>query len=718
MTRLPILLITAALLFWGAITDRWWPGISSAFLVQAASWSRLRWDFGERASLIAWRLSVLFLTIAMVLVVMQPGPRITTMSRVFTWLPVVLLPLLFVQIYGTSPSLSLGTFSMMVRRRQQHAEQFGLPHRDVRFGFDNVYLCATLLASSLGADAETLWFYPGMVVLVAWAIIANVGKSWRGVSTATAVALLVAAATGIGGQKGLTALYHYLTIGRSSPGTGNSVGERTTSFGNLGEIKQSPEILWRILPEKGPLPRLLRVASYNRWDSPTWRAVLPKDAGNETADFQSPNFQDDPLKPGDDLAGYHLCPPDLASPGDAISPDLPRFRLRGEVQTSGQFGLLPLPANTASLQEFLAAEFERNSFGTFRVEPSQPVCDARVLWHDSFATEKPPWISVIRRQTGQFEIEPDTEVPERELRVIRKIAGELGLYQGSAEDKISKISRYFSNNFRYTRYNSIPGSLDKWRDRDSEVREYIGETQRPTYLGVFLEQTKAGHCEFFATAAALLLREAGVPTRYVSGFAVAERNPKTGEMIIRGTHAHAWCRAWDEENQRWHDVDLTPADWTGLETPRSGAFQDLQDRVQLLKEDLLVWRDKPGHMLIITIILIAPIGIGLVFVGRSLWRSRKILEEERKQKSPAKSPQTALASLEKPVRKILGERPAGKPLGTWLMPLAARLQSPEILSRALALHHRLRFDPGEESPTLATELQALVADIRRQLRSR
>lgn len=718
MNRLPTLLITASLLFWGAITDRWWPGIACAFLVQAAAWSRLRWDFGERASLIAWRLSVLFLVIAMVLVMMQPGPRITTMSRVFTWLPVVLLPLLFVQIYGTSSSLSLGTFSMMVRRRREHSEKFGLPYRDVRFGFDKVYLCAALLASALGQNADTLWFYPGLVVLVAWAIIAHVGRGWQGATMATSFALLAAAAAGIGGQKGLTALYHYLTIGRSSPGSGSSVGERTTSFGNLGEIKQSQEILWRILPEKGPLPRLLRVASYNRWDSPTWRAVLPKDAGNETADFQSPNFQDDPLKPGDDLAGYHLCPPDLTSPEAAIAPDLPRFRLRGEIETAGQFGLLPLPADTASLQEFLAAEFERNSFGTFRVEPSQPVCDARVLWHESFATEKPPWVSVIRKQTGPLEIKPDTEVPERELRVIRQIAGELGLYEGSVEDKITKLSHYFYNDFRYTRYNSIPGSLHKWMERDKQVSGYIGETKRATYLGVFLEETKAGHCEFFATAAALLLREAGVPTRYVSGFAVAERNPKTGEMIIRGVHAHAWCRAWDEENRRWLDVDLTPADWTGLETPRKGAFQGFQDWAQLLKEDLLIWRDKPGHMLIITIVLIAPIGIGLAFVGRSLWRSRKVLEDERKKHAPSKAPQTALASLEKPARRILGERPAGKPLGPWLMPLAARLRQPEVLSQALALHHRLRFDPGEKSPALSSELQALVAEIRRQLASR
>ncbi len=717
MNRLPTLLLTAALLFWGSMTERWFAGISCALLVQAAAWSRLRWDFGERASLVAWRLSVLFLTLAMVLVMMQPGPKITTMSRVFTWLPVVLLPLLFVQIYGTSPTLSLGTFSMMVRRRKQHAEKFGLPYTDLRFGFDNVFLCAALLSSSLGSQADSHWFYPGIVILVSWTIIARAGKGWRGVGMATGFALLLAAGAGIGGQKGLTSLYTYLTTHRGGGGGGNvSPGERSTAFGSLGAIKQSSKIYWRVLPEKGPLPRLLRVASYNRWDSPTWRALLPENANSETADFQSPNFQDDPLKPGDERAGYYLCPPseNLPSPQAAISPELARFRLRGEVETSGQFGLLPLPSNAASLQEFLFAEFERSSFGTFRIEPSQPVSDLRVLWDDSFATEKPPWTSVVRRQNKNVKFQPDLEIPPREKDIIRDIARDLGIYTGTVEEKIKKISDYFSDEFRYTRYNSIPEHLHKWTSRDKSVRNYVAES-KATYLGVFLKHTKAGHCEFFATAAALLLREAGVPSRYVSGFAVAERNPKTKEFIIRGTHAHAWCRAWDEENRRWLDVDVTPADWLGLETPRPAAFQDLKDLLQTWKEDLLVWRDQPGHMLLLTICLIAPIGVGLAFVGRSLWRSRKILEVERKAKQPRTVPSTPLSQLEKPARKILGERPAGKPLGPWLLPLAARLQKPELLGEALSLHQRLRFDPGEESPTLMAELQPLVAEIRRQL---
>ena len=92
----PRLLLGAALLFWGGMTERAVPGLACALLVEGAHWTRVRWNFSERAFLIAWRISVLFLLLAMVLVVLQ-GARNNAMARVFSWLPVILLPLQFVQ---------------------------------------------------------------------------------------------------------------------------------------------------------------------------------------------------------------------------------------------------------------------------------------------------------------------------------------------------------------------------------------------------------------------------------------------------------------------------------------------------------------------------------------------------------------------------------------------------------------------------------------------
>jgi hypothetical protein len=56
----------------------------------------------------------------------------------------------------------------------------------------------------------------------------------------------------------------------------------------------------------------------------------------------------------------------------------------------------------------------------------------------------------------------------------------------------------------------------------------------------FLEDIKAGHCEYFASAGVLLLRSAGVPARYVTGFVCRERGAGRDHWISRRKDAHAW----------------------------------------------------------------------------------------------------------------------------------------------------------------------------------
>ncbi len=716
----PRYLLGATVLFWAAVTERLVPGVACALLIEAAHWTRVRWAFGEKASLVAWRLSVLFLTLAMALVLLQPGPRITTMARVFTWLPVIFMPLQFVQSYGITPTLSLSTFSMMVRRRRQHAEEHGLPFRDLRFGFGHVYFCATLLAACLGRNANAPWFYPCLFPLVAWALISmsriRAGLA-GGLGFATALCLGLAAAGGYGGQKALTALYRYATLGHSGQGSDSQLEyarEQRTSIGKMGELKQSPEIVWRLIPEKGPLPRLLRVASYNTYKGTSWKTTIPEGMFTASKDFEALAELGNPANPEDPADKFQICPPDLPEQDVAIDPTLPRFRLRGAIRERG--GLLPLPATAASLHRFAFEELERNSFGTFKIKPSQPVSDARVLWDEAFATEAPPWVSIgDEGNLRNKRMRPELSLPEEETVVIKEVADEIGLREEpTVAAKIKRLHEYFQD-FRYTRYGSVPPNLSRWAAGNEERKAWLAKGDR-TLLGAFLQQSRAGHCEYFATAAALLLREAGVPTRYVSGFAVVEWDVKSREAVLRGIHAHAWCRAWDESTGKWIDVDLTPPDWTGVETPRMSRFQGFQDWMQRLREDLLVWRDQPGNMAIITAVLLTPIVVGLAFVGRNLWKSRQqVAEDKRRKRGPVLHAETPLTSLEKPARKILGERPPGMPLGPWLLQLAPRLPRHGLMAEALALHHRLRFDPGQADPGLMGELQRLVGEIRGQL---
>ena len=74
----------------------------------------------------------------------------------------------------------------------------------------------------------------------------------------------------------------------------------------------------------------------------------------------------------------------------------------------------------------------------------------------------------------------------------------------------------------------------------------------------FWTEKKSAHCEFFATAAALLLRRGGIPSRYVTGFVVPERNEYADCWIVRNRYAHAWVQAWTAE-KGWFVVEATPA---------------------------------------------------------------------------------------------------------------------------------------------------------------
>ena len=73
----------------------------------------------------------------------------------------------------------------------------------------------------------------------------------------------------------------------------------------------------------------------------------------------------------------------------------------------------------------------------------------------------------------------------------------------------------------------------------------------------FLFEQKAGHCEYFASATAVLLRAAGVPSRYVNGFLGGEWNEIGHYVAVRENRAHSWAEAYMGE-LGWMRVDATP----------------------------------------------------------------------------------------------------------------------------------------------------------------
>ena len=72
----------------------------------------------------------------------------------------------------------------------------------------------------------------------------------------------------------------------------------------------------------------------------------------------------------------------------------------------------------------------------------------------------------------------------------------------------------------------------------------IFESQGFTPLSRFLFEEKRGHCEYFASAMAVMLRSLDIPARLVTGFSATQKNPLTGYYEIRALDGHAWVEAW------------------------------------------------------------------------------------------------------------------------------------------------------------------------------
>lgn len=98
----------------------------------------------------------------------------------------------------------------------------------------------------------------------------------------------------------------------------------------------------------------------------------------------------------------------------------------------------------------------------------------------------------------------------------------------------------------------------------------------------FITNSKTGHCEYFASALALMLRSQGIPARIAMGFKTDEYNKLGHFYYVRQLHAHSWVEAYISEAQlptesrgsfpqgAWLQLDPTPAA-AGAETAEEKA---------------------------------------------------------------------------------------------------------------------------------------------------
>ncbi len=104
----------------------------------------------------------------------------------------------------------------------------------------------------------------------------------------------------------------------------------------------------------------------------------------------------------------------------------------------------------------------------------------------------------------------------------------------------------------------------------------------------FLLEKPAANCEFFASGTAVLLRIAGIPCRYVTGYAGGEYNLLGKYWVVRQRDAHAWVEAYVPD-EGWVVVDSTPADQIPKAVTKFGLWQlwdELTLRGQMIRTAL------------------------------------------------------------------------------------------------------------------------------------
>lgn len=77
-------------------------------------------------------------------------------------------------------------------------------------------------------------------------------------------------------------------------------------------------------------------------------------------------------------------------------------------------------------------------------------------------------------------------------------------------------------------------------------------------LADFLFNVREGHCEYFATAMAIMLRTQGIATRVVNGFQQGEYNETADVFVVRQREAHSWVEVYFPASNVWVPFDPTP----------------------------------------------------------------------------------------------------------------------------------------------------------------
>jgi transglutaminase-like putative cysteine protease len=149
---------------------------------------------------------------------------------------------------------------------------------------------------------------------------------------------------------------------------------------------------------------------------------------------------------------------------------------------------------------------------------------------------------------------------------ISALARQITASSNSNYARVRAIESYLQKNFGYTL--QLPG----FRESDP--------------IANFLFERKKGHCEYFASSMAVMLRTQGIPARVVNGFRGGAFNDLNSSYILRSKDAHSWVEAYFPE-YGWATFDPTPGSGATDSSP-SGNWARLALYMDVLSE---TWRE-------------------------------------------------------------------------------------------------------------------------------
>ncbi|MGF1601361.1 MAG: transglutaminase domain-containing protein [Thermosynechococcaceae cyanobacterium] len=467
------------------------------------------------------------------------------------------------------------------------------------------------------------------------------------------------------------------TLTRRMQGTGGTVDPETsvTQIGKRGSLELSDHILFRVATpaqsntkQLPSVPFYIREATYNQYDDGAWKAP--------SASFSS-------VMPGTNPQHWRLAPKTSHRASIRISAPQPQHK-----------GILKLPMGTSDIEDLAANSLQINLYGTVAIKGKSGELSYTVHFDPTQAFDSPPTLA-------------DRVIPPTERPALQQVLNTLKLSQTSDRETVEAISAFFKDGFQYSLTRPQP-QKDK------------------TPIASFLLDHRSGHCEYYASATALLLREAGIPTRYAVGYSVHEYSASEQQYLVRDRNAHAWVMAYVEET--WVTVETTPSEGLSsapgestpeMQTSPTVDITDLPAQLSAVAESMITESsDNLGSILLLAALLVLMVAIALspiFFLGWKLYRRLYPSPQTKRHRfssSVPKEPELEFHHIEQCLEQRGLMRAASEPLKSWLLKLEQNLPRTQMneLRQIIDLHYRYRFDPQgidtEDQATLTTLTRA------------